>query len=1231
MEEQHRRHNLEHSSSNGFLTAIVEMVAQHNGADLISLDIDDLHDLAEHFCKADLDSYGGPDQDYLDLCFRDMSHEDDLSEEYSMSDSQSVSNEGVGGDELALQDDLGDIFYPFAQDSTTASRSGSPRGRPMKDQAQYEEDYSRGSIDTPNETKGATTVKANHSMPFSTYPEAGLCDDEQYWRAISQHNPSEILFEAVLNSGKLKRAKATEQNSRTDKMPETRAGLKTPAITILSLTEIDKFISMRPWAQVADALSKAVKRARDTKGSVIVIMTCHDRNMLKSVVSGCDCKDCRKGSVARKLDSMVSELTLGPAKAAMKVFPIRSPAQETLFCGCHTECMMRSNIRELKRSLRRRVKPRAVAMAQPYKEWDIARPVLMGHLGNSRLSTQSIDHLAKLIARNPVIERAFQVLEQRADRAQALSQWMNAKGHLSSDLQSLIEKIRQDKKTSEEELELLDCIVNPSKIFHPLFTLFFLFADTHTHITPLYAGPNGCIDDIETTWENIALDAETKSRITQMVSLIGQTGPCPGILGRRRIGGALLYGPLGTGKSHVARVIAKSSSATMLQVSAAQIESKWVGETEKMLHALFQLGKRLAPCIIFIDEADALFYSRDFSTNLWEFGRANQLLGQADGLARNTTSPFVLLATNYPHKLDHAVLRRVPARFYLGLPTLEAREEIFNILLKGDTLEPDVDIRSLAKATSEYSGSDIEFVCQEAATVALSDLETNQGREQTPQRGLSMAHFQAALAVSSPTNSRSIISQMADFATEFDRPALRKIKGADGRSPESSRGSGDLSQHQITQTIQNGDANLGSQVKGQTNLTTCEVTGDQPFVASPKDGQESVMSTRVDNGQSLYLPLDKTRQDIRLLEIINDGSNETQVECALHTVPLTEEVCFTALSYVWGDPNMRQDIKVNKEVVSVTRSLENALRWARYHWQKKYPERGAHKFRLWVDAVCINQADVEEKNHQVPLMDKIYSTAELTLGAIAVDEPAVCEGMKTYSQIYDVLTEGRLRLSELKDHTWLRRIPSLCCDNICDGLPRNSAWRGLKALLSQPYWERVWIVQEICLSKQLQLICAGESLDFDKILRTVSIGSLAFLSEQDLKPRPDFISEHAWCTSCFFDAVACIHKWELVFLSKRREKPEPWPGLIPLSFQFCQTLRATDTRDYVYGLQGLSQTKITIDYRKSVEEVYIDLIKAHISSPSYGIYGCEGTSTGSCQFPLYYVFVSLPSGLTSSR
>lgn len=1204
----------------GFLTAIVEKLAQHNGADLISLDIDDLRDLAEHFCKTDLDSCGGPDQDYLDLCFRDKSHEDDLSEEHSMSDPQSVSNEEVGDDELALRDDLGDIFYPFAQDSNTASRSGTPGGEPMTDQHAYEEDYSRGSIDTPHEPEGTTTVEANHGMPFSTYPEAGLCDDEQYWRAISQDDSSDILFETVLNSGKSKRFKATQQSPRTDKLPETRVGLKTPAITVLSLTEIDKFISVRPWARIADALSKAVKRARDTKVTVIVIMTCHDRNLWKSDVSGCCCEECRREKVAGKLDSMVSKLTLGPAKPALKVFPIRSPAQETLFCGCHTECMMRSNIRELKRSLRRTVKPRAVAIAQPYKEWNIARPVLMGHLGNSRLSTQSIDQLAKLIARDPVIERALQVLEQHAERALALSQWMDAKAHLPSDLQSLIERIRQDKETSKEELKLLDCVVNPSKILHPLFPLRrCIYSPGHT--SPSYARPDVCIDDVETTWENIALDAETKSRITQMLSLIGQTGPCSGILGRRRIGGALLYGPPGTGKTHVARVIAKSSSATMLQVSAAQIESKWVGETEKMIHALFQLGKRLAPCIIFIDEADALFYSRDFSTHSWEFGRVNQLLGQADGLSRDTTSPFLLLATNYPHKLDHAVLRRVPARLYLDLPTLEAREEIFNILLKEDPLEPDVDIQSLAKATSGYSGSDIEFVCQQAATVALCDLQTSQGWEQTTQRGLSMAHFQAALAVSSPTNSRSIISQMADFATEFDRPALRTIEGANGPSRESSRGSGELSQLQSSQTLQEGDANLGSHVKSQTNLTTCEVTGDQPFVASPENGQQSGMSARVDNSLPLYLPLDKTRQDIRLLEIIKDGSNETQVECALHTVALTGDVCFTALSYVWGDPKMRQDILVNKEVVSVTRSLENALRWALYHWQKKYPERAAHEFRLWADAVCINQADVEEKNHQVPLMDKIYSTAELTLGAIAIDDPDVCEGMKAYSQIYDVLTEGQLRLSELKDLTWLRKIPSLCSDNICDTFPRNSAWRGLKALLSQPYWGRVWIVQEICLSKQLQLICAGESLDFEKILRTVSIGKLVFFNEDDFKPRPDFISERAWCSGCCFDVLANDSNWKLVLLFKRRKNPGPWPELIPLAYQFSRRLHATDMRDYVYGFQGLSETKITIDYRKSVEEVHIDLIKAQISSPHRGLHcgirDSEGRSEGKCDFLFY--------------
>jgi SpoVK/Ycf46/Vps4 family AAA+-type ATPase len=154
-----------------------------------------------------------------------------------------------------------------------------------------------------------------------------------------------------------------------------------------------------------------------------------------------------------------------------------------------------------------------------------------------------------------------------------------------------------------------------------------------------------------------------------------------GVLKKGRINGALLYGPPGTGKTHLARVLARESNAVMIHASGAELVSKWVGETEKLIKGLFNLGRMVSPSIIFIDEADALFRARGSDDRDHERSRMSQLLNETDGLKRAANPPFVLLATNFPHQLDNAVLRRVPGRLYIGLPSAPARKRIFSICL----------------------------------------------------------------------------------------------------------------------------------------------------------------------------------------------------------------------------------------------------------------------------------------------------------------------------------------------------------------------------------------------------------------------------------------------------------------------------------------------------------------------------------------------------------------------
>jgi hypothetical protein len=279
---------------------------------------------------------------------------------------------------------------------------------------------------------------------------------------------------------------------------------------------------------------------------------------------------------------------------------------------------------------------------------------------------------------------------------------------------------------------------------------------------------------VEEGWSDIQLDPEVEETIKQIVDQPANTGRAAyGILKKGRIGGALLYGPPGTGKTHLARVLARECQATMISASAADIENKYVGETEKAIKGLFNLARMLAPSIIFIDEADALFHARGPGDRSWERSRTNQLLTEMDGLIKEKTAPFVLLATNFPRQLDHAVLRRTPSRLHIGLPSFKGRKKIFAICLREETVHDDVDWESLSRKTRGYSGSDIQTVCVQAALICQAsptDVDA-QGI-----RILKSAHFDKALLRSAPTVSAAVLSQIREFAKEYDPGTWTKMR-----------------------------------------------------------------------------------------------------------------------------------------------------------------------------------------------------------------------------------------------------------------------------------------------------------------------------------------------------------------------------------------------------------------------------------------------------------------------
>jgi transitional endoplasmic reticulum ATPase len=184
-------------------------------------------------------------------------------------------------------------------------------------------------------------------------------------------------------------------------------------------------------------------------------------------------------------------------------------------------------------------------------------------------------------------------------------------------------------------------------------------------------------------------------------------------------GGVLLYGPPGTGKTMLAKAVATELDATMFVISPAHVLSKWVGEAEQNLKRLFDAAGGENRSVIFIDEIEALVPARRDEGSSVMQRVVPQILQGMEGFTKSRNPVLFLGATNVPWQLDPAVLR--PGRFdekvYIPLPDRPARLKILQIHLRHRPLDQDVDLPALADVLEGYSGADIRYVCDRAATI----------------------------------------------------------------------------------------------------------------------------------------------------------------------------------------------------------------------------------------------------------------------------------------------------------------------------------------------------------------------------------------------------------------------------------------------------------------------------------------------------------------------------------
>ncbi len=246
------------------------------------------------------------------------------------------------------------------------------------------------------------------------------------------------------------------------------------------------------------------------------------------------------------------------------------------------------------------------------------------------------------------------------------------------------------------------------------------------------------VDQPVVTFDDVAGVEEAKQELREVVEFLRDPQKFLK-LGARVPKGVLMIGPPGTGKTLLARAVAGEAGVPFMSISGSEFVEMFVGVGASRVRDLFDKAKQVAPCIVFVDEIDAVGRMRGAGLGGGHDEREqtlNQILVEMDGFEKDTNI-IVIAATNRADVLDPALLR--PGRFdrkvFLDRPDVKGREQILKVHVKGKPLMPDVDLQTMAKLTPGFSGADLENLVNEAAILAA----------QRNKAGISMAEFQDAM------------------------------------------------------------------------------------------------------------------------------------------------------------------------------------------------------------------------------------------------------------------------------------------------------------------------------------------------------------------------------------------------------------------------------------------------------------------------------------------------------
>ena len=233
--------------------------------------------------------------------------------------------------------------------------------------------------------------------------------------------------------------------------------------------------------------------------------------------------------------------------------------------------------------------------------------------------------------------------------------------------------------------------------------------------------------------------------------------------------GLLLFGPPGTGKTMIAKAVATECKCTFFSISASSLTSKYLGESEKLVRALFQLAYEMQPSVVFIDEIESILSKRKDGENDAMKRLKTEFLIQFDGVGSSEeTRVLIIGATNRPFDLDPAVIRRLPKRVYVGpFNDEEKKGFIKKIITQNKCNITDDQYLQIAKMCNNYSNSDLKELCREAAYEPLRELNTSSLQKVGELRPIVFEDFNKAVRKVRGTLTRDILRELEKWNEDF--------------------------------------------------------------------------------------------------------------------------------------------------------------------------------------------------------------------------------------------------------------------------------------------------------------------------------------------------------------------------------------------------------------------------------------------------------------------------------